>query len=78
MGNTTCNSFYDKDEPTVITVVIDNSKITGDQTDNAGDTKPATEAKKKKSILWIWAASAFAALLLSPDENANNIDKPAT
>jgi hypothetical protein len=74
MANTKCNSFYAKEDLATDTTktVVKKPLIVEEKT----ETK-ATEPKKK-SVLWIWAASAFVALLLSPDENVNSIDKPAT
>lgn len=39
------------------------------------ETKPVV---KKRSTLWIWAASYFAAILISPSENINYIDNSKT
>jgi hypothetical protein len=77
MEKSECNSFYDKTEPAVnITLVLGDSENSEDQTGQT--TPPKATAAKKKSVLWIWAVSAFAALLLSPDKNVNSIDKPVT
>lgn len=90
MKNTVCNSFYDNGQPTVNpiavntltepkTVVLNNStgKKTLDSTPEETipvTTIPVPAIPKKKSTLWIWAASYLAAILLSPSENLNYKD----
>ncbi|MEN2415539.1 hypothetical protein [Flavobacterium mesophilum] len=73
MENKECNSFYDTDTTST------NNTTTVLPTNQAGKKTEETQTaiptvSKKRSTLWIWAASYFAAVIFSPEENPNYRD----